>query len=176
MSPDPSNVTRGRLAEYLVSRALGLGETSVRNDWDAWDLTTKTGVKVEVKSAAYIQSWHQNKLSPIQFVVPKTRAWDPLTNQMEAEARRQADVYVFALLAHQKQDTLDALDVSQWRFYVVPTGKLDNRSRSQHSITLRSLEALTEASVGFGELRQEVERVAAEQAGAAPQDMTASPK
>ncbi len=49
---------------------------------------------------------------------------------------------MFALLAHEDQETLDLLDVSQWEFYVVPTIWLDQRTRSQHSITLRSLREL----------------------------------
>jgi hypothetical protein len=52
-----SNTNRGRLAEFIVARALSLGLTDVRIEWDAVDLVTPTGVKVEVKSAAYLQSW-----------------------------------------------------------------------------------------------------------------------
>lgn len=51
-----SNVTRGRLAEYIVARALGLDTNGVRNEWAAFDLQTESGVKIEVKSAAFIQS------------------------------------------------------------------------------------------------------------------------
>jgi hypothetical protein len=34
----------------------------------------------------------------------------PETNRQRDVKRRQAEVYVFALLAHQHQDTLDPLD------------------------------------------------------------------
>jgi hypothetical protein len=47
------NANRGRLAEYIVARALGLGVGDVRNEWDVVDLVTSTGTKIEVKSAAY---------------------------------------------------------------------------------------------------------------------------
>jgi hypothetical protein len=125
-----SNVTRGRLAEYLVARALGLASEGVRDEWSAFDLLTESGIKVEVKSAAYIQSWHQRVLSSVGFVVPKTLAWDADTNLQEGEARRQADVYVFALLAHVDKPTIDPLNLSQWQFYVIPTSVLDARTRS----------------------------------------------
>jgi hypothetical protein len=69
-----SNATRGRVAEYIVARALGLALDDVRDEWGAYDLCTPSGIRVEVKSAAYIQSWHQARLSSIMFVVPKTRA------------------------------------------------------------------------------------------------------
>lgn len=74
-----SNATRGILAEYLVARALDADPEGVRDEWAAYDLKTKDGVKIEVKSAAYLQSWHQEKLSRVSFVVPKTRAWDAAT-------------------------------------------------------------------------------------------------
>jgi hypothetical protein len=52
-----SNATRGRLAEFIVARALAV-PAGVRDEWSPWDLTTPEGITVEVKSAAYIQSWH----------------------------------------------------------------------------------------------------------------------
>jgi hypothetical protein len=117
-----SNVTRGRLAEYIVASALGAPTDGVRDEWAAFDLVTQAGVRVEVKSAAYIQSWHQVRLSSISFVTPMTRAWDAETGVQNLEAKRQADVYVFALLAHTDKATVDPLDVSQWRFYILPVG------------------------------------------------------
>ena len=49
------NTTRGALAEFIVARAIG-SEPAVRNDWAAYDLETPSGIKVEVKSSAYLQS------------------------------------------------------------------------------------------------------------------------
>ena len=90
--------------------------------------------------------------------MPKTRAWDADTNTYSQVPQRHADVYVFALLAHRDQDTLDPLDLSQWQFFVVPTTSLDNRKRSQRSITLRSLQALAGNAVNFAGLRQAIEK------------------
>jgi hypothetical protein len=152
-----SNATRGRVAEYVVGQALRATEVDqVREEWAAHDLTMGT-IKVEVKSAAYLQSWYQKKLSSITFKVTKTRAWNAETNEQDAVARRQADVYVFALLAHQDKTTINPLDVEQWEFYVVATRKLDARTRSQHSITLRSLIGLCPQSVNYADLAARVE-------------------
>lgn len=50
-----SNLTRGRLAEFIVAHALGIDVLEgVRNEWDAFDLITTDRVKVEVKSSAYL--------------------------------------------------------------------------------------------------------------------------
>jgi len=86
--------------KYLVGRALGLASDGVRDEWAAFDLLTPSGLKVEVKWATCVQSWCQRALSAIGFVVPKTLGWDREANQQENEARRQADVDVFAVLAH----------------------------------------------------------------------------
>ena len=151
-----SNATRGRLAEFIVAKALGITTDCVRDEWGAYDLKMLEGIKVEVKSAAFVQSWHQDKLSKINFLTPKTREYNPDTNKLAQEQRRQADVYVFALLSHKDKPNIDPMNVSQWCFYVVPTRKLDSRTRSQHSITLPTLETLTKGPVSFSQLRTEV--------------------
>ena len=94
----------------------------------------------------------------ISFLVPKTRAWDKDTNLQSKESQRQADVYVFALLAHKEQSTLDPMDLSQWEFYVLPTLALDNRTRSQHSITLPSLRKLAGTPVSFYGVEEAVKK------------------
>lgn len=146
-----SNTTRGRLAEFLVASALGIAD-GIRNEWDAFDLCTASGLRIEVKSCAYLQSWFQAKQSSILFRIPATRAWDAATNLLSTESRRQADMYVFALLAHQDKSTLDPLNLDQWHFYLVLTRDLDARTRSQHSITLKSLQKLCANPVSYAEL------------------------
>jgi len=154
-----SNATRGILAEYIVARGLGISTAGVRNEWAAYDLTSPDGVKIEVKSSAYVQAWFQSRLSAITFSTRLSRAWDPETNVMSLDVKRQADVYVFALLAHRDKRTVDPLDIDQWKFYVVPTWKLNARTRSQHSVTLKSLEAMC-AATPFEELSKAVSNAA----------------
>ena len=149
-----SNATRGVFAEFLVARALGIALEGVRAEWDAYDLTTPEGVTVEVKSAAYLQTWAQRDLSAVIFRMPETRAWSADTNTQAPDRRRQADVYVFALLAHQHKATLDPLDVAQWQFFVLPTAKLGGAK--QRSMSLRRLETLAGAPVRFEDLRSAV--------------------
>jgi hypothetical protein len=160
-----SNATRGVIAEYLVACALGVAASGLREEWAAYDVQAPDGTRIEVKSSAYIQSWRQDRFSQIVFTCPKTLGWDRETNQQSGDARRQADVYVFALLDHKDQATLDPLDVSQWKFFVLPTASLDSRQRSQHSITLPSLLALCGRSVGYSELRRAIEDAASRQKG-----------
>lgn len=164
-----NNTARGCLAEYIIATALGIDvRAQVRNDWEAFDLIAPRGThgtRIQVKSAAYLQSWAQSKPSTISFLTRPTRAWDSATGKESPTATRHADVYVFALLAHRtSKKTLDPLNVNQWRFFVLPTFELDERSRSQHSITLKSLEALCGKFVRYGGLRQAIEQAASSQA------------
>lgn len=148
-----SNATRGVLAEYLVASALGVADKTVREEWADWDVEAPDGTRIEVKSSAFIQSWYQKCYSYISFGYAKSFGWDKKTNKQGVEKKRHADVYVFALLGHKIQKTLDLRDVSQWEFFVLPTVVLDNRTRSQDSITLKSLRGLAGESVSYSELK-----------------------
>ena len=55
-----NNTLRGVLAEYIVRQDLMI-KKSTRTEWDAYDLETENGIKIEIKSAAYLQSWKQSK-------------------------------------------------------------------------------------------------------------------
>jgi len=148
-----SNATRGVLAEFIVASAIGTDLSTPRSEWAAWDLTSPEGIRIEVKSAAYLQSWTQNKLSRIVFSIRPARSWDTVTGSMDKEPRRSADVYVFCLLKHQEKETLNPLDIGQWEFYVVSTAELNSYTRSKTSITLASLKKIT-FGIPFENLRE----------------------
>lgn len=149
------NTERAILAEYLV--AVDLGVTSVvRAGWLPFDLTTPDGVTVEVKASSYIQTWFQRDYSKIAFDIEPKRAWDPLTDTFEREARRQALMYVFCLLHHRDQATIDPLDVSQWTFYVLPTAVLNEHAGDRKSTNLTQLLKWGAREVPFGEIRSAI--------------------
>ena len=156
-----SNVERGVLAEFLVTSALELtGEP--REEWGAFDVEVPGCGTVEVKSAAYIQSWEQRDYSRISFDIAKrTSAWNPKTGEYESlknPPQRIADVYVFCLLRHKCQRTIDPLNVKQWEFYVVRRSMLDGSPwEQQKRIGLSSLGCLTKA-IPYDELKGEVHR------------------
>lgn len=87
-----SNSMRGVLVEFLVARALIADAKGVREEWVSYDLTTDDGIKVEVKSAGYLQPWHQDQLSRVSFVIPKTRLYDASTSRLGEAPARHADV------------------------------------------------------------------------------------
>ncbi|HJR78950.1 MAG TPA: hypothetical protein VJ821_02685, partial [Anaerolineales bacterium] len=121
-----SNATRGILAEYIVANALGLAD-GVRAEWDAFDLLTKDGIKIEVKSAAYLQSWYHKKLSAITFSIRPTRSWTASASELATELKRQSDIYVFCVLNHKQKDSLDPLNLEQGEFYILRASVLDEK-------------------------------------------------
>lgn len=155
-----SNATRGILAEFIVARALDV-EMTVRSEWDAFDLLTPAGMKIEVKSAAYLQSWFHEKLSTILFDIRPTFGWDAASNTRATEIHRQADVYVFCLLAHTDKETVDPLDLDQWTFFILPTAVLDEKCPTQKTISLAPLR-------GLGAVECDVGGIAAAVAAALP--------
>ena len=158
MSDLLSNATRGILAEFIVATAIGLDPIDVRNEWDAYDLVSPEGIKIEVKTSAYIQSWYQKDFSKISFSIKPARKWDPKTNVLENEAKRHANVYVFCLLKHKDQDTIDPLKLEQWEFYVVPTPILSNYGGSQNRIILSKLKKIA-VPVEYDELKNTILKV-----------------
>ena len=145
------------------ARALGVG-SEVRSEWDSYDLAMKSGLRIEVKSSAYLQSWAQRIESSISFDIRETVAWDADTNTFAPESarRRQADVYVFALLAHREKASLNPLDVSQWKFYLRESVVLNQHVKKQRRA--RVVESLASANLpgaSPAELKELLRRITA---------------
>lgn len=155
------NAMRGRLAEYLVGLALGVTSTGVRREWDAFDHVTADGIKVEVKSSAYLQSCHQSRPSAIVFGVRETLAWLAESNTYLTEVGRPADVYVFCVFTEQDPLEANPLDTRQWDFYVASTRQLNEILGIQKTITLGSLMTRVQPTkTTFDELKNTVTHVA----------------
>lgn len=150
------NTLRGVLAEFIVASKLNCIQ-STRQEWDAYDLITEDGIKVEVKSSAYLQSWQQKQFSSISFGVRPTRGWDAKTNVTSEAQKRHSDVYVFSLLKHKDKSTVNPLNLSQWTFYVVPTLKLDKELKPmQKNISLSKLTQLSPTEVSYETLDEAI--------------------
>lgn len=138
-----SNATRGMFAEFIVASSLDIDLSNIRDEWSGYDLTSPEGIKIEVKSSSYLQSWYQKDLSKISFSIKPAKQLDLLTNKLSSTPSRPADIYVFCLLKHKEQSTLNPMNLEQWEFYVLPKLTIENYKRSKSSITLKSLQNLT---------------------------------
>lgn len=149
------NALRGVLAEFIVASTIDTLDKP-REEWDAFDLITKSGLKIEIKSSAYLQSWHQNELSKIIFGIQPTVEWEAKTNQRAKESKRQSDIYIFCVLHHKEKRTVDPLNLSQWTFYILETKVLNEKKPKQKSITLSSLLKLNPIQVEYELLGNEI--------------------
>lgn len=149
-----SNATRGVLAEYLVGQALGVDFSRPRVEWDAWDLQTPGGTKIEVKSSAYVQAWAPPaRPGQVRYSGLLARHWVDVSAQVGSFTETpdvRADVYVFALQTCHDPGVYDALDLAQWEFRVVPGATV--RSWNQMSIGLTQLEARGFTAVSVADL------------------------
>jgi len=145
-----NNVIRGALAEFIVASALDIAD-GVRDVWSPFDLS-KGKIKIEVKSASYLQTWFQKSYSAISFDIGQTRAYDSITNQSETEVKRQADIYVFCLLHFKDKTNLKPMNLDQWEFYILQTFVLNEKHLNQRKIGLSSLLKLNPQKVKYEEI------------------------
>lgn len=132
------NAERGALGEFIVACALDI-QDSVRISWDKFDLLTKDGIAIEVKTSGYLQTWEQDSLSKLVFGIGPTYGWNSKTNKYDETKKRQSDMYVFCVHKHTEQRTVNPLLISQWDFYLMPTKLLDEKFGEHKSATLTSL-------------------------------------
>jgi hypothetical protein len=147
------NALRGVLAEFIVASTIDILDKP-REEWDAYDLETKSGLKIEIKSSSYLQSWEQTKLSKIIFGIQPTG-----DSQSNSTIRtRKSDIYVFCVLAHTDKESVNPLDLSQWDFYLLDTNILNTKVPTQKTISLSSLLSLKPTHVKYDKLKEEIEK------------------
>jgi len=153
-----NNTTRGIFAEFIVATSVNVDFNVPRDGWAPYDLITSEGIKIEVKSAAFLQSWYQEKLSEISFSIKQSLYWDSKTNKQSKTKSRYSDVYVMCLLFTTDQKIINPLDLDQWRFYVLSVQEINNYKRSKSSITLKSLEKLVKP-ISYNQLNKKIKDV-----------------
>jgi hypothetical protein len=151
-----SNATRGRFAEFVVATAMGIDLASyAREEWSEYDLETwEWGkIRIEVKSAAYLQSWDQRNYSKIIFSIRK-KGYTSISKDKN-DFTRPSDVYIFCLLNHKDKKTVDPLIMDQWSFYVVSTNEINRIFKDKSSVSLKSLEEIAE-KITYSQLKEKV--------------------
>ena len=165
-----TNVVRGVLAEFLVARAVG-DPSPLRQAWDDFDVTTRSGVRVEVKSSAHLQSWRQRKVSRIGFRGLTGRPWDDELADHGPERELRADVYVFAIQTATEHALYDPLDLAQWEFRVMSAARL--REHAYRSVGKSYLDRHARESVPLERLAQAIDKAHRENASASSPKQTA---
>lgn len=154
-----NNTLRGHFAEFIVSAACGLTLKKPMEDWSPYDvyypLDQKTGIRIEVKTSAYLQAWETKKPSRIQFSIRPTRAWHPESGYDQL-IRHQSDVYVFCVYTQKDRSKANPLILDDWEFYVLSTLVISTACGEQQSITLQSLQELGPRKVDFDGIEQAI--------------------
>lgn len=153
-----NNTLRGTIAEFIVAKAVN-ATNAIRVEWDAYDLITPQGLKIEVKSAAYLQSWKQERDSSIQFSIRPAKGWDAATNISAVDSGRSADVYIFCLLKEKDRNLVNPLNLDQWDFFILATEQINQEKGMQKMIGINSLLKMNPIVASYGELGVAVQKV-----------------
>ena len=148
------NQVRPVFAEFIVACALDL-QSVKRVGWDAVDLRYR-GSGIEIKSAAYLQSWAQEKSSSIRFDIAKKKGWDAATNTSQLESVRSAACYVFCLYPEKDRAKADPIQVPDWQFFVLSTSVINETFRDQGKVALSRI-ADAVSPVRYHDLRAAVD-------------------
>ena len=156
----PDNTQRGVMAEFLVYSSLKgailPSRAQMRVNWLPFDVTSSSGRRIEVKSAAYLQSWTTDFPSQIQYDIAPKLAWDG--HSYASEAKRNCDLFVFCLYTALTRDK-SILDPDYWEFYVLPASVLDAKIPTQKKISLSSLLKLEPVKTGYAGLGKVIETI-----------------
>lgn len=151
-----TNVHRAVVVEAIIATALEPAWTWCSGDYASCDFRNSTGVRLEVKQSASLQSWNVATLKASQCsfdIAARSGEWEDGIRWV-ARQGRNADIYLFChhpLVSEQA----DHRDPAQWRFFAVREESLPNTKR----ITLASVERLA-PSVGYFDLAETVSGLA----------------
>ncbi len=150
-----SNRNRAVFAEFIVGYLLDALDAP-RIEWDAVDLRYR-GKTLEVKSAGYIQSWPQKRLSRVSFNIGRKYSWFADSNSCSPNAVRPADGYVFCLFVTTEHEKANVLDLDQWKFWTVSSMQMDREFKDCKSISLSKLSQIRQP-VEYHTLKREVDQ------------------
>jgi hypothetical protein len=146
---------KGIFAEWMVLKLLGIPGAR-RISWVNSDIITPNQVRIEVKATSYWQSWKLLGEDGVEYPSPLykpaldsqirfggLRARNAVSVAERAASRSlKSHLYVFAF-QHQK-DVVEwnAMDLSQWEFYILPASEVEQiGGRSVSLPALRSKQA-----------------------------------
>lgn len=148
------NVSRGTFAEFIVKSALDRGgftyNSEMKTGFEPYDLdgpaiqSLNRLSRIEVKSAAFVQLWDIKHPDKASFSIAPAKLPDETGDYREdAPRQRNNDIYVFTLYTAQDR-TRNILDLSWWKFYVLPTFKIENdpQIKKQKTISLKKIEKM----------------------------------
>ena len=147
---------KGIFAEWMVGSLLGFRMLELRRiSYANSDFLWGDRLRIEVRATAYWQSWRvfdeegRPRSKPIDPIPVSRIRFGSLRKRAGAAGNNattppgyKSDVYVFCLQTERDLARWDALDLSQWEFYVLQRSQLEQLDTS--GISLTKLKRLTE--------------------------------
>jgi hypothetical protein len=151
---------KGQFTEWLVTLLLGI-PCKRHLHWENTDFETETGVRIEVKSSSYWQSWKlwgnggkprpvrvSGKMEELRISFAGLKVRD---NTQGSLPEFRSDLYIFAFQAQRDPRLWNALDLGQWEFYMLT--KAEMKSIGSGKISLSTVRSKAGAPMTASELR-----------------------
>jgi hypothetical protein len=132
---------KGLYSEWMVGQLLGLPMPhGGRPGYGNFDLLSPGGLRIEVKSSAYWQSWKLRNEDGSLKTAPEIERWRPppgkpitfgglrardAVDRSNQTAGYKSDLYVFCFQSESDPERWDALDLDQWEFYALARSALE---------------------------------------------------
>jgi hypothetical protein len=149
--PRIMNTYRGAFIEAMLEPHLAQAGWDYHSDYGGWDFEHAGGAKLEVKQAAWLQTWDDELRPPpakrrISFDIAARTGWWDAASKWIPNAGRHAHLYVFGY--HGQITECDQRRPDQWEFFTVPTAELDGKLPTQKKVSLKWLRAGYRSVVG----------------------------
>lgn len=137
----------GHVAEYIVQMALGIEIPTNKGYWTSYDIDYR-GARLEVKQTGYTHTWTDYQSKQRRFGI------------QQVSGVRNNDIYIFCLFGEygEKPEEADPTDVGRWKFFVVPTKRIDEECGENATISLGRIEKLGYEALPYGRIKEEVDR------------------
>lgn len=134
------SICRSALAKFIVATSLEIPDLShgiSRTLKRPYDLLSKDGYRIKVKSAAYNEAADQEHPDCISFGISSTELSGGIKEAGSA-SNWNSDVFVFCVYKAVTRDQTP-LNLDLWDFYVLPTKVLNEKKTIQKTITFPTL-------------------------------------
>ncbi|MBR1584443.1 MAG: hypothetical protein IJ662_02760 [Clostridia bacterium] len=151
------------IAEFLVSKALGIRKAENVSFWTGYDLSY-CAKRIEVKSSVYVHPWNKKRTSKVRTfsIAPSSNLyWSGKKDENGKKLARQNEIYVFCLNTNRDINNADPLIIDDWDFYVIPTFVIDEMcskygNPNQKTISLGVVRKLSDGSVKWDQLHEKI--------------------
>lgn len=144
-----------KISEYIVGKALGIKEAENVGVWTLFDMMYR-GKRIEVKETSFYHAWQTDEEPKSQkrsFGI--TKAYDDYKNK-DSAFRRQSDIYIFCLNTGDTKADSNPLMLEHWKFYIIPTYKINELCKDSKTISLSRVKKLTD-EVCYQDLKLQVD-------------------